>query len=247
MEFIKKYKVAIISIVCLIVMVLSVLVWNKIVDLQKEDKKTTKVTEQIDVSDANNIVNVESKLGQPMKITQGYLLKYTTAKSGVWYMSTATVKKISTKSDEAIITLVSDDNKYSLNGSIAKDKVSVTKGDVVNFVGTVDFVTGGINLTKISKDKINYVDVNEIEFNTLVDDIGKILNNQFVINGYMVTDGTKYKLFESKTAYNKTDKVGTYFTLEWKDEFSYTGNSDVTIKCYIGDTYKLRECELVEK
>lgn len=247
MEFIKKYKVAIISIVALIIMLLGVLVWNKIVDLQKEDKETTNVTEQIDVSDVDNIINVESKLGQPMKITQSYLLKYTTAKSGVWYMSTATVKKISTKNDEAIITLVSEDNEYSLNGTIAKDKVDVKKGDVVNFVGTVDFVTGGIDLTKISKDKINYVDVNVIDFSALVDDIGKILKNQFVISGYKVTDGNKYKLFESKTAYNKTDKVGTYFTLEWKDEFSYTGNSDVTVQCYIGDTYKLRDCELMEK
>lgn len=247
MEFIKKYKVAIISMVALIIMLLGVLVWNKIVDLQKEDKETTNVTEQVDVSDVNNISNVESKLGQPMKITQSYLLRYTTAKSGVWYMSTATVKKISIKNDETIITLVSNDNEYSLNGTIAKEKVDVKKGDVVNFVGTIDFVTGGIDLTKISKDKINYVDVNVIDFSALVDDIRKILKNQFVISGYMVTDGTKYKLFESKTAYNKTDKVGTYFTLEWKDDFNYTGNSDVTVQCYIGDTYKLRDCELMEK
>lgn len=247
MEYLKKYRVAIIVIVSLIIMFLGVLFWNKIVSLQKEDKETTQTSKPVDVSDVSNISSVEEKLGQPMKITQNYLLRYTTSKSGTWYMSKASIKKITIKKDEAIITLVSEDNKYSLVGTIAKDKIDLKKGDVVNFVGNVDFVSGGLSLTKITKDSINYVDVNVIEFEALADTLAKVLKNQFVISGYMVTDGNKYKLFESKTAYNKTDKVGTYFNLIWKDDFSFTGNSNVTVQCYIGDTYKLKDCTLLEK
>ncbi len=219
--------------------------WNKIIDYQNE-KSNKPVSEPIDVSDVSNVEQVESKLGQPMKITQKYLLKYTTNKSGIWYMSSAKVNKISNVGEDSFITFISDDGKYKLVGSIAKDKVDFKKGDFVNFVGTIDFVNHGINLTTISKDKIDFKDVENIEFEELTKNIEAVLNNQFVINGYMVTDNEKYKIYENKTAYKNNNKVGTYFTLEWKDSFNLTGNALVTVQCYIGDTYVLKDCELLQ-
>lgn len=245
MDYFKKYKVAIIAIVALIIMLIGVLFWNKIILMNKENE-TTPAVKDIDISDVSNIDSVESKLGQPMKITQGYLLKYTTNKSGIWYMSSAKVKKITIKDDIATITLVSNDGKNSMIGTITKDKIDIKKDDNVNFVGSVNFENGGLDLTIISKDKINYNDVTEIEFNSFIDMMNKLLKNQFVISGYMVTDKDKYKLFESKTAYNKTDKVGTFFTLDWKDSFNYTGNANVTVICNIADTYKLKNCEMLD-
>lgn len=246
MEYLNKYKVAIISIVSLIIMLLGVLVCNKIILEQKKEKEMIPISEPIDVSDVNNIKSVEEKFGQPMKITQGYLLKYTTNKSGVWYMSNALINKISYDGDDAIISFISEDGKYSLKGIISKDKIDLKKGDLVNFVGSINFETGGLNLSKVSKENISYKDVTKIEFNELTTNFDKTLSNQFVISGYMVTDGTKYKLFESKNSYNKNDSVGNYFNLVWKDEFNYTGNANVTVQCNIGDTYKLINCEMIK-
>lgn len=246
MECLNKYKIAIISIVALIIMLLGVLVWNKIIIEQNKEKEMTPISEPIDVSDVNNISSVEEKFGQPMKITQNYLLKYTTNKSGVWYMSKALVKNISYDGDNAIITFISEDEEYSIKGTIAKDKVDFKKGDLVNFVGSVEFSNRSLNLSNVSKNDIGYKDVSMINFNDLVISIDKALNNQFIISGYMVTDGSKYKLFESKNSYNKNDSVGNYFTLVWKDDFNYTGNANVTVQCYIGDTYKLINCEMMQ-
>ena len=245
MKNIKKYKLAVIVLVSLIIMLLGVLFWNKVIVYQKTNKELTPISEPIDVSDANNIPSVESKLGQPMRISQSYLLRYTTNKSSVWYMSSAKIKSISYNTDEAIVTLVNDDETKILVATISKDKINVKKDDIVNFVGTINLANGGINLSKISKDTINYKDATKINYDDLTNNIKSVLNNQFVISGYMVTDGNKFKLFESKNSYNKSDKVGTYFTLNWKDTFNFTGNANVTVKCYIGDTYKLKDCEIL--
>lgn len=205
-----------------------------------------KINNNIDVSDVNNINSVEKKLGSPIKITQSYLLNYTTKKSGVWYMSSAYVKSIKVEDMDAYIVLTNKDKSKSITASIEYEKVNVKKGDLINFVCTIDLEDGILELTKISIEDINYNSVTEIEFDDLLDNINKIKNNIFIINGYMVTDEDKYKLFDSKNDYKKNNKPGNYFTIEWKDEFNYTGNANVTISCKLGGAYKLSECELEE-
>ena len=161
-------------------------------------------------------------------------------------MSSAIVSKIKLDGTDAFITLTNDDKTHKLIAEISSDKVNVKKGDSINFVGTIDLETGNIELAKISKDTINYKNVKKMEFTKLVDNIKKVKDNIFVISGYMITDGDRYKLFESKTSYKDNNNVGEYFTISWDKEFNYTGNANVTLECKLNGTYKLKECSLVE-
>lgn len=244
MNIIKNNKAVIISIICLILMLTSVLIWNKIITKQNEPEQK----EEIDLSDVNNIESVESKLGSDIKITQGYLLTYTRNKSKTWYLSKGYIKSVKTNDSTATITLTSSkDSKKTLTTTINSDKWNLTKGDLINFVGTIDLANKSISLSKISKETIDYKNVIEVEIDTLIDNINQVKSNNFIINGYMVTEEDKYKLYDSKEAYNKDSSVGNYFTISWKSQFEYTGNSNVTIKCLIEDTYKLSSCELLTK
>lgn len=244
MNFIKNNKAVIISIICLILMLTSVLIWNKIITKQNEPEQK----EEIDLSDVNNIESVESKLGSDMKITQGYLLTYTRNKSKTWYLSKGYIKNVKINDSTATITLTSSkDSKKTLTATIDSDKWNLTKGDLINFVGTFDLANKSLSLSKISKESIDYKNVIEVEIDNLIDNINQVKTNYFIINGYMVTEEDKYKLYDSKEAYNKDSSVGNYFTIEWKDQFEYTGNSNITIKCLIEDTYKLNSCELLTK
>ena len=56
----EKIKVPIIFIIIIIIMLLGVLFWNKIID--KEPPKTFEDSNYIDVSDANNVANIDAKL-----------------------------------------------------------------------------------------------------------------------------------------------------------------------------------------
>ncbi len=243
MKFFNKYKTVIISIICLIIMLAFVVLWNMII--VKNDKESE--NSNIDLGRVNNVSSVESKLGEDIKITQNYLLTYTSNKASIWYMSSAYVKAIKYDEMDAIITLTdSESGNTKISGTIDKDKCDVKSGDIVNFVGTIDLSTGMIELTKISNDTIDYKNVTEIDFKDLVNNIQKVKSNYFIVIGYMVTDGDKYKLFDSKEDYSKNNNAGTYFLLNWKDAFMYTGNQKVTVKCLIEDTYKLNMCELFE-
>ena len=62
----------------------------------------------------------------------------------------------------------------------------------------------------------------------------------------MFTDNNQYKLYDSKEKYKKDKSSGSYFLIDWKDKFNYTGNTRVTLKCLIDDTYKLKNCEMVK-
>lgn len=244
MKFFNKYKTIIISIICLIIMLAFVIFWNMII---VKDKDKESENSNIDLGNVNNISSVEAKLGEDIKITQSYLLTYTSNKASIWYMSSAYVKAIKYDAMDATITFSDSENgEIKINGTIDKDKCDVKIGNIVNFVGTVDLNTGMIELTKISTDTIDYKNVTEIDFKDLVNNIQKVKNNYFIVIGYMVTDGDKYKLFDSKEDYTKNSNAGTYFLLNWKDTFMYTGNQKITVKCLIEDTYKLNMCELVE-
>lgn len=251
MEIINKYKNEIIFFGILIGVMTIVSLWlcfvlgigdKKLEDTMKQDA----INAGIDISDVNNIESVEARLEYKMKITQGYLLTYTTNKSGVWYMSSALVNNIKIDDEVAYITLSNQNKTHTLIAEIDSSKVTIKNGDYVNFVGTVDLETGNIELAKLSKETIKYNDVTEIEFSKLVDNIKTIKDNIFVINGYMVTDGNKYKLYDTKTAYQDNKNVGNYFTIVWKDKFNYTGNANVTLECILNGTYKLKDCILIK-
>lgn len=245
MKFVKKHKVEIIAVVCLFVMLVAVLVWNAIAGRQAEKKEEDK--EVIDVSNVNNISSVEAKLGEDIKITQSYLLNYTSNKSSVWYMSKAYVNGVKNTDRECTITLTENkDSGVTIKATIDSNKCDVKKDNEYNFVGTIDIKTGNIELSKISSDEINYQNVTEINFNDLVNNINSVRSNRFIVIGYMVTDNDKYKLYDSKDAYTKDNSAGNYFLLDWKDTFMYTGNQKVTVNCLLDDTYKLKDCELVE-
>lgn len=246
MEFIKTYKKEIIFFSIFFLIILAIAGWFYFVIYLGDKEVEEKTNQGFDLSDVNNVDAVESRLDYKMKISQGYLLTYTTNKSGIWYMSSAIVSKIKLDGTDAFITLTNDDKTHKLIAEISSDKVNVKKGYSINFVGTIDLETGNIELAKISKDTINYKNVKKMEFTKLVDNIKKVKDNIFVISGYMITDGDRYKLFESKTSYKENNNVGEYFTISWDKEFNYTGNANVTLECKLNGTYKLKECSLVE-
>ena len=244
MEFIKENKLKIVIIFFAILFGIALIAWIKSNDKDKDlDNEELPI---VDVSDVNNVDVVEARLDYKMKISQSYLLTYTTNKSGIWYMSSAIVSKIKYDGTTAYITVNNKEKTHSKVLEIESNKVNVKKGDTISFVGTVDLETGNLELAKLSKDTINYSNVTEMEFTKLVDNIKLVKNNVFVISGYMITDKDRYKLFESKTDYEEDSSVGKYFTITWKDKFKYTGNAQVTLECKINGTYKLKECSLVE-
>ena len=61
----------------------------------------------------------------------------------------------------------------------------------------------------------------------------------------MVTDGPEYKLYDSKENYKQDEEQGNFFLINWAKSFNYTGNSQVLLRCFIGDRYKLIGCELM--
>ena len=244
MEFTKKHKIEIIVILTILLLVGAIVAWGKLLDKDKTPSKEE--VPYVDVSDVNNVDAVESRLDYRMKISQSYLLTYTTNKSGIWYMSSANVSKIKIDGTTAYITVTNNEKTHSTVLEIESNKVNVKKGDIVNFVGTIDLETGNIELAKLSKDTINYSNVTEMEFTKLIDNIKLVKENVFVISGYMITDKDRFKLYESKPAYEEDSSVGTYFSINWKDKFNYTGNANVTLECKINGTYKLKDCSLVE-
>lgn len=245
MKFLKENKVVIISIICLVLLIGGVFLWNKIIKIQNEKKEET--NNNVVLEDYNNIASVESKLGEDIKISQSYLLNYTAKKASLWYMSKAYVRSVKTSGTESVLILSdSMDSDLTITSTIESNKCNVKKGDLINFVGTLDLDTGNLELSKISIDPIDYKNVTEIEFSDLVNNFKLVKDNYFLVIGYMITDNDKYKLFDSKDDAQEENKIGKYFLIDWKDEFNYTGNQNVTLKCKIEDTYKLKECELVK-
>ncbi len=239
----KKIRVYVVSFIIIIIMLLGVLVWNKIIDKDKKVEPTI-----VDNDDVNNVKIVDGKLnGEDYRITQSYLRTYTVHKAGMWYYSNGYVKKIKYDGDDAIISISKDKNSNDvILGIIDKSKCNVKNGDMVYFVGTVSIKDNNIRLTKIDTKEIDYKSVTNIEFDDLSNNLKYLKSTYFIVSGYMVTDGDKYKLFDSKDEYGKDSSPGTYFLISWNSKFEYTGNQDVKIRCKLEDTYKLKECTLVK-
>ena len=47
-----------------------------------------------------------------------------------------------------------------------------------------------------------------------------------------------------KEDYKEEEVQSIPFEIEWASTFNYTGNANVTLKCLIGSTYKLKDCTL---
>lgn len=196
-----------------------------------------------DYGDVTNVPIIDAKLGEDIKITQSYLKKYVIKKSGLWYMSNGKISSIKSNEDGTTYKIVSNSNQVLILYT-SKDNEGFKKGDNVNFVGTINLSDGSINLSSISKDEINYSSPTVIELDELINHINTIKSNYFIVNGYMVTEGSIYKLYDSKEDYKSEETQSIPFELEWKDKFNLTGNANVTVKCLIGSTFKLKECVL---
>ncbi len=242
----KKNKRYYIVLVVSILIIIGVVIGGSILSKKKTQEVDTK--QLVDVDDADNVSVVDEKLKQgDYRVTQKYLLNYTTHKGNVWYSSKALVTKIKYNGNNAVITLVDQKNKKNkILGYITKDEVKVKKNDKVFFVGSIDLSDGNINLAKISKEEIDYLNVVEIEYNDLYDNIYYLKNTYVYVSGYMVTDGPEYKLYDSKENYKQDEEKGNFFLLSWSKDFKYTGNAQVLLRCFIGDRYKLIGCELME-
>ena len=237
----EKLRVPVISLILLIIMLGGVLVWNKIID---KKEKTTEPT-FVDVSDANNVPSVDKKLGnEDVAITESYLRSYTINKSATWYQSSGIVKSIKYKGKEAIISLRDNDNNV-IEATISKSDCKVKKNDKVNFVGVISIKNSNLILSKISKEEFSYSNSISITIKELKENISNIKSTYFVINGYMVTEKDKFKLYDNKEDY--LNESSGYFVINWQDKFMYTGNQNVKVRCKLADTNVLNSCTLIEK
>ncbi len=239
----ENIKVPIIFITILLIMILGVIFWNNIIPKNKETQENE--PSYIDVSDANNVANIDAKLGTDIRITTGYLLNYTTKKSSIWYMSKAYVSNIKKEKSTSIITLSTDkDSQDYIEATIESSKTNIKKDNTIYFVGNINLSNNSIKLTKISTEPIDYKNVEEIEYSKLYENINSLSKTTFTISGYMITDNDQYKLFDSKTSYQNNNNAGNYFLINWQDEFNLTGNDEVKINCSLNGTYELKNCIL---
>ena len=239
----KKIRIIIITIISLILTCIITLFILK--NINKEENILNKIN-NIDnsIDNANNVPTIDAKLGNDIRITQSYLLNYTIGKSGIWYMSNGYIKEIKVKNNEALIQIYDDSsNEKYITATINSNKCNVKKGDLVNFVGSIDMKTWNINLTKISTSNINYSDITEIELNKLIENIELLKRNYFIISGYLVKEDNLYKLFDSKQDSNNKEK-NNYFIVNWKNNTVPKDNQNIKIKCLIMDTYMLKDCEI---
>lgn len=229
-----------------IIIIMSVLIIGTSIAKKQEKELLAKEETKIDVNDTNNVSIVDEKLKNgDYRVSQSYLLSYTKNKGNVWYSSKGVIVKISTKDENAIITIRGEkDKNKTVKAYIDKQSLKVKEKDSVYFVGSIDLSDGYINLARISKEEIDYNNVVDISVEDLKDNIYYLKNTYVIVSGYMITAGDKYKLYDSKNDYKKDAEIGNFFFIEWAKEFKYTGSSDVLLRCFIGDRYKLIGCEM---
>lgn len=236
----ENVKITLFCLISLLVMVIGVIFFNKVASSNDDSNNNENTNEKLDY---NNVSIIDAKLGDDIKVTQSYLMNYIIKKSGIWYESNGIIKSIVNKDNVSYITISNENN--SIIGVIDKDKVNVKKDDIVNFVGTMDIENKYIRLSKISIDDINYNSSTKISLNDLVNNINLVTSNYFIVSGYLVTEDSNYKLFDSKKDYQENNKAGYYFRINWDGKFEYTGNQDVNIRCNISNSYTLKNCTLI--
>lgn len=232
-------KIFVGCLVALVVMLLGVLFFNKVSEKTEEES----INSTSPILEYNNVSEIDSKLGQDIRISQSYLANYIIKKGSVWYRSEGTIQRITEKNNVNFITV--EGQGVSITCLIDKEKFNYKKGDSVQFVGTIDLETGNIHLAKISTEEINYSSAKEMELKELVNHIEIVRNNVFTVSGFLVTEGNTFKLFDSKDSYENNNKAGNYFIIGFRGNFNYTGNQKVLLKCNINNSYSLKNCELV--
>ena len=240
-----KKKNLIILIVSILIIIL-VVVLGTIVANKKDKELSNDNSNKVDVSDVDNVSIVDEKLKEgDYRVTQSYLLNYTKRKGNVWYSSKGIITSIKYKDNNVLLTITSKNNKKKvINAYISKDSFSFKNKDEVYFVGTIDLKDGDINLSRISKEEIDYNSVVVLSLDDLYDNIYYLKNTYVLVSGYMITVGDKYKLYSSKAEYKKDEEASNYFNIEWSGEFNLTGTQEVLLRCFIGDRYKLIGCEI---
>lgn len=221
---------------------MNIFIFNKIADKQYGEKKLESIQKE-EVSDYNNVSIVDAKLGNPYSITTGYLKTYATKKSGIWYQSKALVQSVSVKNNITTIILRQENSQEQKLVANYYEKSDIKKGDFVSFVGTIKFEDSSLHLSKISKDEITYQDVTILPFEDLYENITLLAKQEFVINGFLVTEGNRYLLYDSKEEYQNRN-TGNYFILHFETDFSYTGNQSVKVSCLLENSYTLKNCNL---
>ena len=226
----------------IVIFVATIIVGIGLIFFLDSNDNTEKVPIDKDYSDVSNVSVIDGKLGSDIKITQSYLKKYTINKTGVWYMSSGKISNIKVTDQSIIYTFT--DGTNSIKGSIAKSDGVYEKGTYGYFVGTINLSNGDINLSTVRDEVIDYSSPINIELSDLISHVSDVRNTDFLVQGYMITDEEEYKLFDSKSAYKNDNKAGNYFSLSMDKSFNYTGNANVTLRCNIDGTYKLRNCSL---
>lgn len=239
MKFIKKHIVIITSFIALILMICGVGFWNHVIKIDKE-LENKKETEKINLEDINNIKDVEKDLKVARDISVPYLLRYTTLKSNTWYYSKAYVEKITKEKDSYKIVLTNKDKTAKLTTTYDQTP-NVKVKDHVYFTGTEDLEDGTINLSNISKKEIDYEEVIQVKFETLVQNIKDIKEATFILHGYIVNKNNTYYLYPDKKSYEKNDKIGNYFEIHFVNKPDFD-NKRIKISGHIGDTYVLKDC-----
>lgn len=240
----EKFKVALVIIIAAVLMIVGLIFFNNISAQYAEDKNKNTVKD--DYSDVTNVPVIDAKLGSDIEITQSYLMKYTINKIGVWYLSEGYVSKVKDTDKSTIYTITTKDKKYKIQGSIGKDNQVYKKGDYVYFVGTINLSSGTLNMSMISNEDITLSSPERMELDKLVKHIDEVRTTEFIVQGYFVTEGEIFKLFEDKTAYKENGQTSNYFLLEMDESFNYTGNAFVKLRCNINGTYSLNNCNLEE-
>jgi len=232
-----------IFIVAIIIIVLVVILGNNI---SKNKEANNNEIQEVNVDDVDNVSIVDEKLkAGDYRVTQPYLFNYLTRKSAIWYSSNGKVDSIKKKGSSYYISVSGLNDKKKKVTLVSESNVKdIKKKDKVYFVGNINVEGEYIQLTKISKEVIDYNSVFEISLEDLSDNIYYIKNTYVLVSGYMVTDETEYKLYANKASSKKDETLVNYFTINWAEEFKYTGNKDVVVKCFIGDRYNLIGCEL---
>lgn len=235
----------IIILIIVIIIILAVFIGSAIMSKKKNNEELK--YEDINYNDVDNVAAVDEKLKLgDYRVTQGYLLNYTKRKGNTWYSSRGIITKIKDDGMNISITLKDENGSNTIIAHISNDDFNLKKNDVVNFVGSINISDGSINLARISKDEIDYNNVVKLSFNDLYMNIYYLKNTYVLVSGYLITFADNYKLYESKEAYKKDETLGTFFYIEWNGTFNYTGSQNVTLKCFIGDRYKLVGCELIK-
>ena len=227
----KKKIIIIIAFILLVFFLIGFIYSNKEVKVKEKDNNIDEVS------------FIDDKLGSDINISQSYLMNYVVKKSGIWYKSEGYIKDIKVKDNKTIYSISNGDN--IVKAYIDSNKELLKKDSYVYLVYTIDLDSGSLKIVKISDKDINYNSAIKVGLDDIYNNINSLLDNKFIINGYMVTLKDKYILYNSKEEYQNENK--DYFVINWDGDPIYTGNANVKLECKVKNTYSLKDCNVIEQ